>query len=141
MGYYICDHGHINKSAALIESQQASGSGCWRCLTCGEKLQTSPGIEALCTRYETRTCRVVECEFEEHTIQLEHGAVVKGPIEGALLVVITHEQSQNLMSCGGRVYQDFAKRAIGAVKDAGWDGEVLLITEDMKFARFEVEER
>ena len=140
MGNYICDYGHINKSKDLILSQQAEGGGAWRCLKCDGKLQTSPGIEALCARYETRTFKVVECAFEEQTIQIEHAAVMKGPIEGVLLVVISHEQAQNLASCGGEVYQRFVTNAIKAVKSAGWDGEVMVISEDMKFARFEVME-
>jgi len=140
MGYYICEYGHINKSVDLIESQQAEGSGCWRCLTCGGKLETSPGIEALCTRYETRTFKVVECEFEEHTIKVEHGVVVKGPIEGALIVVLPQEQMQSMISHQGSITR-FATAATETIKKAGWDGEVMFISDDMKLARFEVDER
>lgn len=134
MGNFICDFGHVNKNPD-------PAGGRLKCSTCGGHLQTSPGIEALCVRYEARTFKVVECAFEEHTIQVKHGTVVKGPVEGVLLVVMPHDQLHALVSMSEKGGRRFIDNTIKTIKEAGWDGEVMIVADDMKMARFEVEER
>ena len=134
MSKFICNNGHINSTSHPNHDWKGM-----KCMECGEKLQTSPAIEALCARYEARTFKVVECVFEkDQAIQVEYGEVAKGPIEGVLLVVMPHDQLRNLADVDG--LWRFTKGVVETIKDAGWEGEVMVISETMKFARFEVEE-
>lgn len=50
MSNFVCDNGHINKSAALHVNGNPGDA--WECLTCGGSLQTSPAIEVLCETNE-----------------------------------------------------------------------------------------
>lgn len=79
--------------------------------------------------------RIVECVFKDHDIQIENGIVLDGPIEGALIVTMPHHQLAAL--CQTDNQGTFVKNIEETLKGAGWDGEVIVISEEMKFARFE----
>jgi len=131
MSYFICKYGHVNKTEALGKSRE--------CLTCGEKLETSPAIEALCTRYEARTFKVVECVYEEFgSVEDDPYCVVRGPIEGVLIVVVPNDDLRAL-NVAGRT-ESFVVRCTEVLKEAGWEGDVLFLPDNLKLARFEVEE-
>ena len=125
MRYRVCDQGHITKGDHFDP----------RCEVCGGRLQESSALTALCLRLEGQTFKVVEFDFEEQSIQVEEGAVVKGPIEGLLLVTMPHSHLQALANVDE--LGAFAEGVEGTIKKAGWDGEVMVISETMKMARFE----
>lgn len=80
--------------------------------------------------------RVVECAFKEHDVQVKNGIVLDGPIENALIVTMPHQQL--LALCQTDHKGAFVKNIEETLKSAGWDGEVIVISEEMKFARFEL---
>lgn len=84
------------------------------------------------TRY-----RLVEAESKEHTIKVDSALVVEGPVEDVLVLSYPEERLQALMSLGCNRMEGFARVARKTVKDAGWEGEIIIVSDDMKFARFE----
>lgn len=81
--------------------------------------------------------RLVEFATKEHTIKVEYGLVTEGPIEDALVVTFPEERLQTLQGMGGDRMVSFAKAVRETILEAGWKGEVIICSEDMRFARFE----
>lgn len=80
---------------------------------------------------------VVEIEMGDHAFQLEDSAArVKGPLGNALLVVYPHDALHNLLQHSSDIGA-FRERVVKTFQEAGFTEEILIIADDMKFARFE----
>lgn len=76
--------------------------------------------------------RVVECQYEE-VARPAIGPVVRGPIENTLLLLVPNEKVPYLQED----YQGIIEATRAALKTAGFEGELLVASEDLRFARFE----
>ena len=82
--------------------------------------------------------KLVEWESKEHgTIKAPNVTILDGPIEDALVVVVDNEMIQRLISLGPGRLQAFVDQTRETIKEAGWGGEIMVCSDDMKFARFE----
>jgi hypothetical protein len=81
--------------------------------------------------------RVTEIELEDYTHQLkDSGARVKGPLGGALVVVYPYDALFHLLHDSARIGA-FRERIVQTFRDAGVTEEILIVADNMKFARFE----
>lgn len=82
--------------------------------------------------------RLVEWETRKHgTITAPNVTILEGPIEDALIVTVADEMLQHLISLGPERTQAFVDRTRKIIEDAGWKGEIIVCSDDMKFAKFE----
>ena len=82
--------------------------------------------------------RLVEWVSKEHdTIKAPNVVVMEGPIEGALVVTIADRMMQRLVSLGPERLQAFVDRTRETIQEAGWEGEIMVCSDDLKFAKFE----
>lgn len=138
MRYRACDMGHIH-------TDDGSFGQTWECPTCGGRLFESDTITSLCRKLQEVTSepkrtkyRLVAAEFEEHgTIDVPNSKVMKGPIEKALIVTFPAEQLQNLASMGPERIESFRQFVFKSIEDTGWTDEVLICSDEMRFAHFE----
>lgn len=82
--------------------------------------------------------RLTEWVTKEHdTITAKDVTVLEGPIEGALIVTVDNEMLGRLMSLGPDRLQAFVDGTRDSLQAAGWDGEIVVCSDGVKFARFE----
>ena len=128
MGYRVCDMGHVHTDA----------DG-WECPTCGARLFESDAITALCRRLEGGQggdYEIVECVFEDDRVLDVSGQSVRvqGPIGEALVVTVSNEWMQSLTHA--EYMDEFMARTRKVLRDGGWKGEVIIVSDQMKLARF-----
>ena len=84
--------------------------------------------------------RVAELRLDDHTFQLKsNAATVKGPLGNALLVVYPYDALHNLLQDSRRIGV-FRERIAKTFREAGFTEEILIVADNMKFARFELVE-
>ena len=129
MKYRACDMGHVHRTDTA-----------WECPTCGGRLFESDAITALCRRLtsepEGSVYKVVECTFEDDRVLDVSGESlrVQGPIGAALVVTVSNEWMQSLTHAD--YMAEFMERTRKVLRDGGWKGEVILVSDQMKLARF-----
>jgi len=131
--YRVCNMGHINR---IGETDDRSMPADWfKCSECGRRLQESQALTALCRRIDGQNFELVECVMNEHTMRVKGGGLVlEGPIENALIVTFPEVQMQAI----ARSDESFIENIIDTIKGAGWDGEVVVASDSMKFAKFKL---
>lgn len=121
MKYRACDMGHVHETDTE-----------WECPTCGGRLFESDAITALCRKLASEpqggTYEVVECVFSGTSVR------VQGPIGEALVVTVSNEWMQSLSHAD--YMAEFMERARKVLRDGGWKGEVVMVSDQMKLARF-----
>lgn len=79
--------------------------------------------------------KIVKCEFEESTHKLENATVLNGPVEGALIVLLPTE-AMNHMAMSGTL-MSYTKNVEEQIKKTGFDGEIIFMSDTIRFAHLE----
>lgn len=134
MRYRACDMGHIHVD-------DGSFGQTWECPTCGGRLFESDTITALCRKLEGQKhiYRFVECVYERDEVLDVSGrdVRVRGPLGEAIVVTVADEWMQTLVSMNPSRLGEFVEHCKKVLRDSGWEGEVVIVSDMMKFARFE----
>lgn len=82
--------------------------------------------------------KLVEWESKEYgPVKDRNLTILEGVIEDALIVQVKEEMLHRLIQLGPNRLQAFVDQTRAALRESGWTGEVMVCSDDMKFARFE----
>lgn len=129
MSYRACDMGHVHETGTE-----------WECPTCGGRLFESDAITALCRKLanapESGVYKIVECVFEDDRVLdvSDRSVRVQGPIGKVLVVTVSNEWMQSLRLAD--YMAEFMEQTRKVLRDGGWKGEVILVSDQVKLARF-----